>query len=39
MLGLLQGRGGRWVGRQVAKSCMPMSTVMRKRDGVDCSWV
>jgi hypothetical protein len=29
---------GRGSGRQVVKSCMPTSTVMRKRDGADCSW-
>jgi hypothetical protein len=32
------GEGGR-LGRQVTKSCLPMSTVMRKRDGANCSWV
>jgi hypothetical protein len=28
---------GGGLGRQVPKSCLPTSTVMRKRDGVDCS--
>jgi hypothetical protein len=30
---------GRGLGRQVAKSCLPMSTIMRKIDGMDCSRV
>jgi hypothetical protein len=32
------GKGG-GSGRQVAKSCVPTSTIMRKRDGVECSRV
>jgi hypothetical protein len=37
--GSSQVREGGGSGTQVAESCLPTSTVMRKRDGVDCSQV
>jgi hypothetical protein len=38
-LGLSWVREGGGSGIQVAKSCLPTSTVMRKGDGADCSRV
>jgi hypothetical protein len=38
-LGPSRVREGGGSGRQVVKSCLPMSTVMRKRDDADCSQV
>jgi hypothetical protein len=33
------GRGGGWVGHTVGEVLPATCTVMRKRDGADCSWV
>jgi hypothetical protein len=39
MSGPISGQGGRRARLIVGKSCLPTSTIMKKRDCTDCSWV